>query len=98
MSLTELIPDQHCDAAEDVRTQFSIPGLPLLSKTMFPSTSRAETQRCQKLERDISIYESKAKEFVEKIKEDAISKNQTELAVPDPLSFWLSQVEYLPCM
>ena len=43
------------------------------------------------------MYERKALEFVDKLKAEALAKDDPQLVLPDPLEFWLSQVELLLC-
>ena len=76
-----------------------VPGLPLLSKTLLygSSGSGAEPQRSDKLGKDLALYERKALEFVDKLKAEALAKDDPQLVLPDPLEFWLSQVELLLC-
>ena len=93
-----MIPDQLHSPTDgnDVPTEFVVPGLPFLSKTIFPgsSGSGAETHRAEKLGKDLALYERKATEFVDKMKAEALSRDVAQLAVADPLNFWLSQVLY----
>ena len=96
-----MIPDQLPSLSDgnDVPTEFIVPGLPFLSKSIFPGSlgSGAETHRANKLRKDLALYERKATEFVDKLKAEALSKDVAQLDVADPLNFWLSQVlHYLP--
>ena len=74
---------------------FFVPGLPLLSKTLFSgsSGSGAEQERSDKLGKDLALYERKAQEFVDKLKAEALEKDDPQLFQSDPLEFWLLQVE-----
>ena len=76
-----------------------VPGLPLLSKTLLygSSGSGAEPQRSDKLGKDMALYERKALEFVDKLKAEALTKDDPQLFQSDPLEFWLSQVELSSC-
>ena len=91
--LPDLIPD-HQDTSEDIPTEFVLPGLPLLSKKLFSGGNipGASSHRAEKLGKDLALYERKAAEFVEKMMAEAVSREETKLAVTDPLKFWLSQV------
>ena len=95
--LLELIPDQHnlSNEGNDVPTEFSVPGLPFLSKTLFSNSSEsgAEPHRADKLGKDLALYERKAVEFVDKLKAEALEREDPKLFQSDPLEFWLSQVE-----
>ena len=95
--LQKLIPDQLDLSKEgsDVPSEFSIPGLPFLSKTLFSSSSESgdEPHRAGKLGKDLALYERKAVEFVDKLKAEALEKEDPQLFQSDPLEFWLSQVE-----
>ena len=95
--LQKLIPDQLDLSKEgsDVPSEFSIPGLPFLSKTLFSSSSESgdEPHRAGKLGKDLALYERKAVEFVDKLKAEALEKEDPQLFKSDPLEFWLSQVE-----
>lgn len=48
-----------------------------------------------KLERDVRLYDKKAKSYLEKIVSEARLSERTELNIPDPLVFWLAQVQVL---
>ena len=93
LHVLDLIPD-HQDTSEDIPTEFVLPGLPLLSKKLFSggNMSGASSHRAEKLGKDLALYERKAAEFVEKMMAEAVSREETKLAVTDPLKFWLSQV------
>ena len=79
----------------DVPSEFSNPGLPFISKTLFSSSSEsgAEPYRADKLGKDLALYERKAVEFVDKLKAEALEKEDPQLFQSDPLEFWLLQVE-----
>ena len=79
--------------------EFFVPGLPLLSKTLFSgsSGSGAEPGRSDKLGKDLALYERKAQEFVDKLKAEALEKDDPQLFQSDPLEFWLSQVDLSSC-
>ena len=83
--------------ASDVPMEFCVPGLPLLSKTLFSGSSGSEPQRSDKLGKDLALYERKAQEFVDKLKAEALEKDDPQLVQSDPLEFWLSQVELSSC-
>ena len=78
-----MIPDQLPSLSDgnDVPTEFIVPGLPFLSKTIFPgsSGSGAETHRAEKLAKDLALYERKATEFVDKMKAEALNKDEAQL-------------------
>ena len=88
-----MIPDNQ-DTSEDIPTEFVLSDLPLLSKKMFSggNISGANSLRGGKLGKDLALYERKAAEFVAKMMAEAVSREETKLAVKDPLKFWLSQV------
>ena len=90
-----MIPDNQ-DTSEDIPTEFVLSDLPLLSKKMFSggNISGANSLRGGKLGKDLALYERKAAEFVAKMMAEAVSREETKLAVKDPLKFWLSQVCY----
>ena len=88
--LLDLIPD-HQDTQEDVPTEWLVPGLPLISKTIF---SGDNVSGANPLGKDIALYERKAVEFVDKMKAEALSTGDTKLAMKDPLKFWISQVRH----
>lgn len=93
--LQKLIPNQLDISKEgrDVPSEFSIPGLPFISKTLFSSSSvsGAEPHRADKLGKDHALYERKAVEFVDKVKAEALEKEDPRLFQSDPLEFWLLQ-------
>ena len=93
--LPDLIPD-HQDTSEDIPTEFILPGLPLLSKTLFSGGNGpgATSHGAEKLGKDLALYERKAAEFMDKMMAEARSREETKLAVKDPLKFWFSQVRY----
>ena len=90
-----MIPD-HQDTSEDIPTEFVLPGLPLLSKTLFSGGNGpgATSHGAEKLGKDLALYERKAAEFMDKMMAEARSREETKLAVKDPLKFWFSQVRY----
>ena len=91
--LPDLIPDLQ-DTSDDIPTEFVLPGLPLLSKTLFSGGNGpgATSHGADKLGKDLALYERKAAEFMDKMMAEAYSREETKLAVKDPLKFWLSQV------
>ena len=44
------------------------------------------------LERDLALYDQKAKDYLSKIVGEARLSERSELQVSDPLRFWLTQV------
>ena len=80
------------DEEDDIPTQFVIPGLPSLSRSLGVGMGEAANPPREKLDRDIALYEKRAETYVNKIVGQARLKNSVELTIPDPLTFWLAQV------
>ena len=89
---TELMPDQPVsdEEQEDISTEFVIPGLPSLSKKLNIGLSEATGQSM--LERDLALYDQKAKDYLSKIVGEARLSERSELQVSDPTRFWITQV------
>ena len=82
---TELMPDQPVseEEQEDISTEFVIPGLPSLSKKLDIGPSEATGQSM--LERDLALYDQKAKDYLSKIVGEARLSERSELQVSDHL-------------
>ena len=83
------------EAANDIPTQFIIDGLPFMSQNLKISSS---VGREDPLERDLALYDKKAKDYLEQIVCEARTSGRSELKVPDPLRFWLTQVFTMACV
>ena len=77
---------------DEMVTEYVIPGLPFLSKNLAIGGGAITGG---KLERDVRLYDKKAKSYLEKIVSEARLMERTELNIPDPLVFWLAQVQVL---
>ena len=77
--------------SDDITTEFVIPGLPTLSKNLAVRRG-AGASHSGRRERDLDLYDRKAKDYYEKIVEEARLEERAELKSPDPLVFWLAQV------
>ena len=73
-------------------SHFVIPGLPHLSKKLVDSNEG--TAPSSRLERDLEVYEKKCKLYFSKIAGEARLKEKSELDIPDPLLFWIAQVNF----
>ena len=86
------------DEGEDddgIPTEYFIPGLPFLSKKIKIGSPVGGGNL---LERDLALYDQKAKDYLTKIVCEARASGSSELKVPDPLRFWLTQVFTMACV
>ena len=89
--ISELLPDQNeeVEAQDDIPTEIVISGLPFLSQNLKISSG---VGRESPLERDLALYDKKAREYLEQLVCEARASGRSELNVPDPLRCWLTQV------
>ena len=79
------------DQEEDVSAIYLIPGLPCLSRRIGVGVEK-DIGHLGTLERDLQTYIRKSEGYLTNLLHKAKVTQKMELEVPDPLTFWISQV------
>ena len=90
------MPDANEPTPAQEEMTFVVEGLSSLSQSLTGGSQPTSTP-VKLLKKDLERYNSRAKEYVDKLKMDAAvhrrsGSNQATLSPPDPISFWNVQV------